>query len=100
VIYTQGKVGDDLLNVSQRQDQTLEKKGLPGDFLTRHGDFAGPRDTHYATVNQLTYTNKQLSEPRVDTFLWNGRNHHDAKYVWVWVWIWVWVSGGQMSLEE
>jgi len=74
----EGKTGDDLLIISQRQDQQLSKKGLPGDFLTRHGNFAGPRENFFATINQLTYGPKQHGDPRVDTFIWTGQNHHDA----------------------
>eukprot|EP00967_Tisochrysis_lutea_P104674 scaffold159062_cov15-Tisochrysis_lutea.AAC.1 len=76
-----GKTGDDLLIISQRQDQQLSKKGLPGDFLTRHGNFAGPRENFFATINQLTYGPKQHGDPRVDTFIWTGQNHHDAGWV-------------------
>ena len=79
LVRTQGKVGEDLMLLSQRHDLNLEKKGLPGDFLTRHGNFAGPRDTFYATMNQLSYNEKHLGEPRVDTYIWNGRNQHDRK---------------------
>nr|AEU11038.1 flagellar associated protein 107 [Dunaliella salina] len=74
----EGKTGDDLLFVSQREDQRLNTKGLPGGFLTRHGDFAGPRENFYATMNQLAYGPKQHGDPRVDTFMWTGQNRHDA----------------------
>ncbi|KAF5840975.1 flagellar associated protein [Dunaliella salina] len=74
----EGRTGDDLLFISQRQDQRLNTKGMPGDFLTRHGNFAGPRENFYATMNQLAYGPKQHGDPRVDTFIWTGQNRHDA----------------------
>lgn len=40
--------------MARREDLRLEKKGLPGDMLTRHGNFSGPRDAFYSTINQLT----------------------------------------------
>lgn len=75
----QGKTGQELLFASIREDEQLEKRGLPGDFLTRHGDFTRPRDAHFATLNQLTFpAPRQIVEPRVETHLWSGKNLHDA----------------------
>ncbi|GAX73585.1 hypothetical protein CEUSTIGMA_g1036.t1 [Chlamydomonas eustigma] len=77
ISYTaQGKVGEDLAYISQRHDRQLSNEGQSGDVLFRHGDFLQPRMDAAASLNSLTYGEKQHGEPRVQTYLWDGSNHH------------------------
>ncbi|GFH30087.1 flagellar associated protein 107 [Haematococcus lacustris] len=78
--YTaEGKTGEALAAASHRRDldTTLEGPGM--DILTRHGEFAEPRQTFHATMNQLTFAAERVhGEPRVRDHMWTGKNVHNA----------------------
>mmetsp|Transcript_28464 Transcript_28464/g.80318 ORF Transcript_28464/g.80318 Transcript_28464/m.80318 type:complete len:238 (-) Transcript_28464:194-907(-) len=77
--YTpEGKYGAEALQASERQDLAVTAETTRDqDVLTRHGKFTEPAGTCYATLNQLTYGEKQLGEPRVATYLWWGTKFND-----------------------
>jgi len=74
-----GKSGPELAVTAARHDKELATQGLGSDLLTRHGDFWQPRQTYYASLNQLTYgADRHHQEPRVGTYLWTAGNTHNA----------------------
>jgi len=45
----------------------------------RHGDFWAPRQTYFASMNQLTFpANRFHGESRTDAYVWSGSNRHNA----------------------
>lgn len=75
----QGKTGAELAFVSQRLDKDHQAKAISGDVLMRHGDFWAPRESYYATLNQLTFpTHRFHGEPRVQTHVWADGNTHNS----------------------
>jgi hypothetical protein len=68
----------DVQDVSQTE-KAVSKAGIGADLLTRHGDFLQPRETYFATYNQLTFpAERHVEEQRTTAYTWSDRNQHNA----------------------
>eukprot|EP00873_Tetraselmis_striata_P040326 jgi/Tetstr1/460590/TSEL_000515.t1 len=73
-----GKYGPDAAEAGQRKDLELKYAGdRSATVLIAHGPADEPPTTCFGTLNQLTFKDKTVEDPRLQTYLWNGSKFND-----------------------
>ncbi|GLI70435.1 hypothetical protein VaNZ11_015345 [Volvox africanus] len=76
LLYTSaGKTGPDLMEACERHD--LNRVGVKGELLTRHGRFDQPPIQCLGTTYQMTHGRVDGTDRRVQSYLWHGHKQND-----------------------